>query len=118
MSAKTQQAGVNAFLEAVYGPTTRLSTLLAGLGYTEARIALLRERYLMQIVDAFVTAIADRVEQYDRGGRKYFVLARRFGLDGEPRCAAAATRSTRRQSRGACDLWHAYDPDSSARRDR
>jgi hypothetical protein len=85
MSAKTQLHGVTNFLQAVYGPGTRLSALLAREGYGEPQLALLRDQYLDAFLQSFVTAIAERIAQYHDGDRKVFVLVRRFGLDGQPR---------------------------------
>ncbi len=85
MSAKTQLAGVTDFLQAVYGPETRLSALLAREGYTEPQLAQLRDQYLDSLLQAFVAAISDRIAQYHGGDRKVFILVRRFSLDGQPR---------------------------------
>jgi len=90
MSAGARLAAVNSFLDVAYGPGTRLSTLLAAQGCTPQELMLLRERHLEPLVGAFVAGIADRLAEYRAGERKYYVLARRFGLDGEPRGTLAA----------------------------
>ena len=90
MSAGARLAAVNSFLDVAYGPGTRLSTLLAAQGCTPQELMLLRERHLEPLVGAFVAGIADRLGEYHAGERKYHVLARRFGLDGEPRGTLAA----------------------------
>ena len=90
MSAGARLAAVNSFLDVAYGPGTRLSTLLAAQGCTPQELMLLRERHLKPLVGAFVAGIADRLGEYHAGERKYYVLARRFGLDGEPRGTLAA----------------------------
>lgn len=82
MSLKIKVAGVNAFLETIYGPHSRPSTLLQALGCTSEQVMLLRTRSLEAFIDGFVQCIAERLAQYG-GERRYRVLARRLGLDGE-----------------------------------
>jgi hypothetical protein len=89
-SLKIQAAGVNTFLDMVYGPGARPSALLEALGCTPEQVAALRSRCLEAFVDAFVRCIADRLARYDDGERKYWVLARRLGLDGERPATLAA----------------------------
>lgn len=84
MSLKIQAAGVNEFLAIVYGPHSRMSALLEELGCTPEQIDLLRTRRLEALVDGFVRRIAERLAQYQGGERRFQVLARRLGLDGEP----------------------------------
>ena len=83
MSLRIQIEGVNAFLEAVYGSGTRSSTILASLGCTPEQLQLIRERHMPALTARFVAQIAERVRPYYGGERRYRILARRLGLDGE-----------------------------------
>ena len=78
MTASAKIAAVNNLLDAVYGPDTQLSKLLIAQGHSREQLAILRDRHLVQLVEAFVASIADRFAEYDAGDRKYQVLARRF----------------------------------------
>lgn len=89
MSLKIQAEGVNRFLEMIYGPGSRPSAILEELGCTPEQVSLLRTRHLEAFVDGFVRCIAERLAQYRDGERKYRVLARRLGLDGEPSATLA-----------------------------
>jgi hypothetical protein len=84
MNEKQRLVSVNEFLSAVYGAETRLSTLLAGLGHQQDALVFLRDHCLDQVMVLFVAKISERLEEYDDGERKYFILSRRFGLDGQP----------------------------------
>jgi hypothetical protein len=88
MTSSALLSAVNDFLDAVYAPETRLSTLLIDEGFTQEHVAMLRQ-HLNQLLDAFVTSVAARLTEYDDGERRYRVLARRYGLDGAPRATLA-----------------------------
>jgi Sigma-70, region 4 len=84
MALKTQVEGLNEFLTAVYGTQTRLSLLLADLGFNPQQVRRLHNEHLEHIVASFVKIIRDRMLAYVGGERMYLVLSRRFALDGNP----------------------------------
>jgi|GEM_PF-3198282 len=84
MSLHIQIEGVDTFLEAIFGSGVRSSTILASLGCTPEQLRLIRERHMEALTTRFVAQIADLVQQQYSGERRYRILARRLGLDGEP----------------------------------
>lgn len=68
---------VNTFLTAVYEAPTRLSSLLAGLGFDDLQIEALRTQHLSQIVDGFIGIV-----QTDLDNRFRQIVCCRYGLDG------------------------------------
>jgi len=84
MDAKIQLAGLQDFLSTVYGQGTDLNTLLAGLGFEQAQIALLREQQLEALVAEFLEVIHIRLTGESGKDTYYQVISRRYGLDGEP----------------------------------
>ncbi|KAF0106506.1 MAG: hypothetical protein FD146_2514 [Anaerolineaceae bacterium] len=84
MDFKTQLTGLNQFLSTILGEETRISGLLASLGFEQARIELLRDQHMEPVVSQFVEVIHKRLTS-DSGKDAWFqLLNRRFGLDGEP----------------------------------
>ncbi len=84
MDAKTQFAGLQDFLSTVYGQGTDLNRLLAGLGFEQAQIALLRDQPLETLVAEFLEVIHKRLTSESGKDTYYQVISRRYGLDGEP----------------------------------
>jgi hypothetical protein len=84
MDFKTQQAGLNRFLSAVFGEDTHLNGLLVSLGFEQEQIALLHDQYLEPVISQFVDVIHKRLTS-ESGKDNYFqLLNHRYGLDGEP----------------------------------
>ena len=84
MSLKNQVFGLNRFLTMIYGRDTRLSLLLANLGFDLEQIEFLRSQYLEPVATDFLTVIKERIESFRDGERLYTILMRRVGLDGNP----------------------------------
>ena len=84
MDSKIQLAGLNELLSVIYGEETRLSTLLAELGFEPAQIEQLKDQHLESVVKQFLEVIHKRLTS-DAGKDTYYqILSRRYGLDGEP----------------------------------
>ena len=84
MDSKIQLAGLNELLSVIYGEETRLSTLLAELGFEPAQIEQLKDQHLESVVNQFLEVIHKRLTS-DAGKDTYYqILSRRYGLDGEP----------------------------------
>jgi CRISPR/Cas system Type II protein with McrA/HNH and RuvC-like nuclease domain len=84
VDAKIQLAGLQDFLSTVYGQGTDLKTLLAGLGFEQAQIALLRDQSLQALVAGFLEAVHQRLTSESGKDTYYQVISRRYGLDGDP----------------------------------
>jgi hypothetical protein len=84
MDFKTQVAGLNAFLSAVFGAETRLSTLLESLGFDAVQIELLRTHHLEPLVQGFLAVVKERFTTGTGNARQFELLCRRYGFDGEP----------------------------------
>lgn len=83
MDPKNQLGGLDQFLSAIYGSGTNLMGLLASLGFDPSQLASLRERHLPAICSGLVNSIHDRLTWEDKD-TWFRLIARRFGLDGEP----------------------------------
>ncbi len=81
---KTMVNGLNKFLTAIYGEETRLSILLAMLGFEPQQIDFLRKHHLEQVVTSFITAINECPGIKSKDNRLRMIITRRFGLDGKP----------------------------------
>ncbi len=84
MNVKQQINGLNEFLTAVYGTETRLSTLLADLGFDDAQVEVVRNQHLESTVASFLGALRQRTVAGLDGERLFLITSRRFGLDGGP----------------------------------
>jgi hypothetical protein len=84
MSVKQQVNGLNEFLTAVYGTETRLSSLLASLGFDSVQVEIIRGKYLEPTVTSFLSSLRERMAAGLDGERLYEITSRRFGLDGGP----------------------------------
>jgi hypothetical protein len=75
--------GLDRFLSSIFEGGTSLETILGTLGFDPAQLRALRERHLPAIAEGLVEAIRSRLtwEERDLWWR---IVARRFGLDGEP----------------------------------
>jgi hypothetical protein len=78
MSVKKQLVGLNAFLTEIYRSDMRLSKLLAEFGLEQQEIELLRDKSLRSLLEEFLAVIKERL-----GERRFEIVSRRFGLDGE-----------------------------------
>jgi len=83
MDIKTQLAGADHFLAAIYGSGTTLESLLASLGFDAAQVKSLRDRHLPAIAAGLVEAVRARLTWEDQD-TWFQLVSRRFGLDGEP----------------------------------
>ena len=81
MDYKTQLIGLNEFLTEIYQSETRISTLLFKLGFEKGKIELLRDYYLEPVVVNFIAVIKEQLGN----DRLFYVISRRFGLDGKPK---------------------------------
>lgn len=79
MNFKDQLKGVNDFLEDTYKKGTRLSTLLANLGFEQEQIELLRVHHLESLVIKFIALIQNTLDDE----RLFEIVVRRYGLDGD-----------------------------------
>lgn len=85
MDFKMQLEGLNELLSVIYGEETRLSTLLAELGFEGAQIEQLKDAHLESVVNQFLEVIHKRLTSDSGKDTYYQILCRRYGLDGEPR---------------------------------
>lgn len=76
---------LNEFLTDVYDMETRLSSLLAVLGFEALQIEEIRKNYLTDIVIAFVGCLRDRILTFQGRERTYRIISRYYGLDGDPK---------------------------------
>ena len=84
MDFKIQITGLNELLTIIYGDEAKLSSLLRELGFEESQIEIVRDTHLENVVAQFLEVIHKRLTN-DAGKDTYYqVLARRYGLDGEP----------------------------------
>jgi hypothetical protein len=83
MDSKTQLAALDHLLSTIYEGGTSLETLLGTLGFDTDQLAALRERHLPALADGLIEVIRKRLTWEDQD-LWFRILARRFGLDGEP----------------------------------
>jgi len=83
MDFKTQLSGFNELLSVIYGNEAQLGTLLRDLGFEEAQVEQLSDRYLEAVVDQFLEMIHKRLTSESGKDTYYQILSRRYGLDGE-----------------------------------
>jgi hypothetical protein len=83
MDFKTKLNGLDEFLAAIYGEETRLSKLLDSLGFESVQTNLLREKHMEAVVEQFIEVVRRRLT-WEEKDLWFRILARRFGLDGEP----------------------------------
>ena len=83
MNFEIQRSGLNELLAAIYGPGTRLETLLHELGFEQAQIVQLNGPALEAVVAGVLDALHRRLTGSAGQDSWYQVLSRRFGLDGE-----------------------------------
>ena len=83
MDLATQLAGLDQFLATVFGTGASLEALLGSLGFDAAQLSTLRERHLSAIASQFIEVIHKRLTWEDKD-LWFRLLARRYGLDGEP----------------------------------
>jgi hypothetical protein len=84
MDFKTQLNGLNQFLTDIFGEETRLSGLLANLGFEQTQIELLRDQHLDPVVSEFIDFVHKRLTSQSGKDTWFQLLSRRYGLDGEP----------------------------------
>ncbi len=90
MDLQTQLSGLDQFLASVYGGGTNLLGLLASLGFDPGQLKSLQERHLPPIAAGVVDAIHAKLTSEDKD-TWFYLVARRFGLDGEPPATSEAT---------------------------
>ncbi len=83
MDLKTQLACLDQFLNTIYESGTSLDSLLGGLGFDAAELAALRERHSPAIAAGLIESVRKRLTSQDKD-LWFRILARRFGLDGQP----------------------------------
>jgi hypothetical protein len=76
--------GLNHLLTELYGRDTRLSTLLADLGFSERQISALKQTDLIELVDCTIHVLMDSLGTRRDGARLCTVVVDRFGLLGAP----------------------------------
>lgn len=83
MPIRTQIMGLNRLLTAVYNRETRLSSLLADLGFSPQQIETIRRDHLEYVTTQYIALIEERLLQVRAGGERLsHIINRRFGLDG------------------------------------
>jgi hypothetical protein len=83
MDLNFQLGGLDQFLTAIYGGPTTHITLLDALGFDAAQTNKLREHHLQSMAEGFIDVIRKRLT-WEEKDLWFRLLARRFGLDGEP----------------------------------
>lgn|GEM_PF-579805 len=90
MDLKIQINGLNELLKAIYEEEIKLSGLMKLAGFESAQIQEIQGGHLQSIVQNFLDVIHQRLTN-DAGKDTYYqILARRYGLDGEPAETLAA----------------------------
>lgn len=89
MDLQTQLSGLDQFLASVYGTGTSMSSMLTSLGFDPAQVRSLHERHLAPLASGLVEAINAHLTWEDKD-TWFKLVARRFGLDGEPPVATEA----------------------------
>ena len=84
MNLKTQLSGLNEFLTEVYGAETRLSTILANMGFSSQQIGKIRDLHIEQIINLYISFVQERLLSGRDGERLFRIINHYFGLDGEP----------------------------------
>lgn len=84
MGLNEQIVGLNKFLTVIYNEETRLSTILAKVGYDSRQIEILRRDHAEKIINNFISLVRDRMSAAKDGERLFLIINRRFGLDGNP----------------------------------
>lgn len=84
MDFKIQLTGLNELLSIIYGDETKLSLLLREIGFEESQIEVVRDKHLENVVSQFLDVIHKRLTNDAGKDGYYHILARRYGLDGEP----------------------------------
>ena len=82
MELRAHIAHINEFLSTAYGTPMRLSVLLAELGFSEGQLRVLRKGHIEPIITSFVSLVKLRLITSRDGDRMYYILCRRFALDG------------------------------------
>ena len=93
MDNQIRLAGLDQFLSTIYGGGTSLETLLASLGFDPAQVKSLHDRHLPALAAGLVDAVRARLTWEDKD-TWFHLVARRFGLDGEPQAAMEAAART------------------------
>jgi hypothetical protein len=83
MDSRTQLTGLDQFLSTIHGSGTSLESLLSTLGFDASQLRALRERHLPALAEGFIKVVRKRLTWEDKD-LWFRILARRFGLDGEP----------------------------------
>ncbi len=95
MDFKIQTIGLNDLLSAIYGEEQTLHNLFGELGFETSQIERLSDRALEAVVAQFLQVIHERLTS-DAGKDTYYqILARYYGLDGEPRESLSALAARR-----------------------
>lgn len=86
MTLKTTVTGLNNFLTDIYHTDMRLSTLLARLNFTPAQIEHLRRHHTETLTRTAIDILRDYyLNRYTADPRRdWFILTRRYALDGRP----------------------------------
>ncbi len=74
---------LSAYLSALYGRPLLSTDLLVGLGYDRASIEAVSTAHLAAFADRVVAGIQAQYLAGDSGERLYYIVARRYGLDGD-----------------------------------
>lgn len=83
MNLKRQAENVNRLLSEIYGTPTRLSNILLDLGFDAGEIRDIRMRHLHEVFSSFSVLIEEVLcKGYPTALRSPFIIAKRFGLDG------------------------------------
>src|SRR5687767_1951099 len=90
MDFKTQLAGLNELLAAIYGDEMQLDVLFRELGFEESQVEQLSDHHLQSVLPQFLGVIQKRLTSDSGKDTYYQILSRRYGLDGEPRSQLSA----------------------------
>jgi hypothetical protein len=84
MELITRTRGLNSFLALAYDAETNLSVLLVKLGFDPQQVQDLCRIHLEYVAEFLTAFLRERMATYSDGERLYYILSRRFGLDGCP----------------------------------
>lgn len=83
MDVRVQVTGLNRFLTEIYAADMRLSRLLMQLGFHQDEIDQLRHCHLGTVVTRYLLGLKERIVNGADGERRYQIIVRYHGLDGE-----------------------------------
>jgi DNA-directed RNA polymerase sigma subunit (sigma70/sigma32) len=83
MTVRHQIIGLNRLLSDIYEEETKLSDILAKIGFSASEIEALASCHVEAMADACIAAIKERCRYFSGGHRHYIILVERYGLRGK-----------------------------------